>query len=188
MRREITYTSTMTVQNRHCVTRNGGLLGSSTPAYPFQLSIPGPPFSYVYHLLYAYPALLPLAMARPEHEAFKEEVAFKFFFCPGGVSLGWIRLHSHLSLRRWFPVQCQEVHESTLEQSTTGTLMKPLPQSIYLAIGNCRKEEWLVPSNPGGVIYTSGNLKTAEPRSVLLTTLLFKSPSMTHLKRTLSLP
>jgi hypothetical protein len=25
-------------------------------------------------------------------------------------------------------------------------------------------------------------LKTAEPRSVLLTTLLFKSPSMTHLR------
>jgi hypothetical protein len=40
----------------------------------------------------------------------------------------------------------------------------------------------------GGVIYTSGILKTAEPRSVLLTTLLFKSPSMTHLKRTMSLP
>jgi hypothetical protein len=93
------------------VTRNG-VYESSTPAYPFQLSIPGPPFSYVYHLLYAYPALLPLAMARTQ--AFKEEVAFKFFFCPGGVSLIADWLHSHLSLRKMVSCPMPRGYESTL--------------------------------------------------------------------------
>jgi hypothetical protein len=43
------------------------------------------PFSYVHHLLYPYPALLPVAMARPDYLSLKNEVAFKLFFCPYGV-------------------------------------------------------------------------------------------------------
>jgi hypothetical protein len=104
----------------------------------FQLSIPGPPFSYVYHFMHI-SCSSTVGDGSARTQAFKEEVAFKFFFCPEVWALLLIRLHSHLSLRRWFPVQCQEVHESTLwERSSTGTLDEALPQSIYLAVG-CRK-------------------------------------------------
>jgi hypothetical protein len=34
--------------------------------------------------------------------------------------------------------------------------MKLSPAIHLSGCGNCRKEEWLVPSNPWGVIYTSG--------------------------------
>jgi hypothetical protein len=68
------------------------------------------------------------------------------------------------------------------EQSSTGTLDEALPQSIYLAIGIVGgKNGWFHQILRGDLHEWNFEDRRASI-GFLLTTLLFKSPSMTHLR------
>jgi hypothetical protein len=84
-------------------------------------------------------------MARPEHEAFKEE-AFKFF-CPGGVSL---TIADSVTFTPEFEDFLSNAKRfMNLRFGGNYWNWMKLSPAIHLSgCGNCRKEEWLVPSNP----------------------------------------